>query len=1044
MPLNDPDLLSTSRAHFMVLPEACATSNPAATPALSVRKSKVLGILQGLRVASKYVGNRDHPAAGRTSQDHVRCAPFSRTILSFAGAPVDTYDLFFSYRRTALPRAEPLLEALEHAGLRVWRDQTTLPDFESITQAIRAAIAASKVLIAFCSPDYFESRPCQQECAAAWLAAGQGGRRPYDRVLVVNPEDSFTHLPKIFAEQQSVGWARDPADFAGLARRIRAHIDSLEGVLGDVQSGAGPVYVGMKPFEAKRFVGRVREIWDLNDLLTAHRMGIATGQVGRSLVQVRGLGGSGKTLLAREYAIRFGPAYPGGIFWLRASGDNDDNEVVDAPDPFTLRLDQIRTFAPHVGASLDGLQPGEIEPEFWGAIEKRGKPCLWIVDDLPPGLPIKEVEQNWAAGSDLASTLITTRSSEYRSTGTGLDLGAISPDQAMQLLAIHEAPDGESERAAASEIAAGLGYHPLAIDVAGAVIALSMSFSKYREALRNSAADAVELGVHLSEALPTGHHPSIAFTLLKSIELLGREGLDLLCLAAGLAPGEIPLSLMREVFDQAGPRDQFGARALAAVSQADSFCLCSAVGNDARIVHTLVSRTIRFQTRTRRRVAELRLAAAQALSRRLLLLDDLRRRHEVVRELDHARHILSLDIQPIEVLDIGLQVASHDFRLGDYASALNLQRHVSESRSMRLGTEHPATLAARGDLAGTMFAIGDRDGARKTQQAVLGLCRRSLGSKSQQTLRAMNGLALTFLHLGDLAGARALLQELLQKAPGALSDDDPLILTAMSNLAGTLTAQGDLQGARKLQEQVLAARSKLLGPDDESTLNALNSLALILHQQGDLEGARTRHEKVLTARRKLLGDNHPSTIMAADHVARVALSEGNLDTALRLQQDVLEARSRLLGKDHPDTLRSMTRVATTLQAKGDSAGAEALYKDALRLSLQRLGSGHPDVMDIQTHLGLILTQRGDFIEARALQEEVLDGTRSRLGPEHHNTAVAAWNLCQTLLALHDVESARRVFHENLIFLLGVDPETLPPALRQIQLMSGMVGRPTGT
>ena len=34
-------------------------------------------------------------------------------------------------------------------------------------------------------------------------------------------------------------------------------------------------------------------------------------------------GGNGKTLLAREYAIRFGAAYGGGVFWLNAYGNHD-------------------------------------------------------------------------------------------------------------------------------------------------------------------------------------------------------------------------------------------------------------------------------------------------------------------------------------------------------------------------------------------------------------------------------------------------------------------------------------------------------------------------------------------------------------------------------------------------------------------------------------------------------------------------------------------------------------------------------------------------
>jgi len=958
---------------------------------------------------------------------------------------VDTYDLFFSYRRAALASAEPLLDALQQAGLRVWRDQAVLPDFAPITDAIREAIASSKALIAFCSPEYFTSRPCQQEFTAAWLAAGRHNARPYDRILAVNPEPIFEHLPKILAEQQLPRWPQDPAGFAALAQMIRARVDSLQDVLGEPEGSAVSRYYGMAPVEARRFVGRVRELWDLNDRLAAHRMGIITGQFGRSVAQVCGLGGSGKSLLAREYAIRFGPAYPGGVFWLRATRDDEDHEVVNAPDPQTLRLDQIRSFAPYVGAKLDGLQAHEVEPEFWRALESRAEPFLWIVDDLPPGLPLEEVERNWIARSSLASTLVTTRSTEYGDAiGASLNLGAISPADALQLLTSQAAPSSEPETRAAAQITADLGYHPLAIDVAGAVLALRvLGFVEYRDALRNSHKDAAELGARLQPALPTGHSPSIAFTLLKSIELLGPEGLDFLCLAAGLADAEIPVSLLRDVFKTADPPDELAERALAALAQADSLCLCSAVGPDARIVHTLISRTIRFHTGMRRRVAELRLTAARALSQALLVLSDVHRRNEVVRELVHARHLMSLDIQPIEALDVGAQVASHDYDLGDYRSALSLSQRVAEARSMRLGPEHPGTLDVLRSLALTMSALGDRAGARNSQTVLVEVCRRCLGGSDRLTQGAINDLALTELQYGNLASASALLEEILQAHAQSRPADDPFLLTVTSNLAGVLVAQGDLPKARQLQEGVLAARLELLGPRHPLALRANDNLATTLQEQGNFDEARRRYDEVLELRRDVLGDNHPDTIMSKDHVARAAQSQGDLDLALKLQTEVFDSRSRLLGESHPDTLKSLTRIAAILEAKGDAAAAEERYRKALEGTIRLVGPDHHEVQNIRSHLANLLSFRGDFHQARDFQENVLAATRNLLGPEHPNTAIAAWNLCQTLLALQDEESARTVFQENLMFLLGRDTATLHPVLRQIQEMAGMPGRSAG-
>ena len=73
-----------------------------------------------------------------------------------------SWDLFFSYRRHDLDRAQRLLNALAQAGVRVWRDQSDIPDQAAITAEIRQGIANSKAFLAFYSRTYPASNPCQQ------------------------------------------------------------------------------------------------------------------------------------------------------------------------------------------------------------------------------------------------------------------------------------------------------------------------------------------------------------------------------------------------------------------------------------------------------------------------------------------------------------------------------------------------------------------------------------------------------------------------------------------------------------------------------------------------------------------------------------------------------------------------------------------------------------------------------------------------------------------------------------------------------------------
>jgi hypothetical protein len=441
----------------------------------------------------------------------------------------ESYDIFFSYRRKDLVQAQPLLYALDAAGLRVWRDTTDLPDSARITPEIRRGLAASRVLVALYSSSYPLSQPCQQEITTAWLAAQQMGEQPYDRVLVINPETTFDHLPKLLREQQSMGWARDDTGFAALAEKIRRHVCRLKTILAEAAAPVTPIYHGMSPVSTSRFVGRVREMWDLHEQLTANRMSIITGLFGQAATQVRGMGGNGKSLLAREYAIRFGGAYPGGVFWLNAYGNDDTKGRLDAQAREALRQGQVRGLAVRIGVKVEGLTGDQVESGFWHKIEANRQLCLWIVDDLPSGLAREEIERRWNAQWGGASTLITTRSTEYGAFGDHLDLEVLSEAESWQLLTGHRVPEGRTEKKAARGVTAELGHHPLAIEVAGSFLAKgTQSFGQYLEDLGKPDQDAAEFGAELRESLPTGHERSISGTLLKSIRLLGDEGVDFL------------------------------------------------------------------------------------------------------------------------------------------------------------------------------------------------------------------------------------------------------------------------------------------------------------------------------------------------------------------------------------------------------------------------------------------------------------------------------------------------------------------------------------
>ena len=1012
------------------------------------------------------------------------------------------YDVFLSHAWINGDSPHEIAEALEAAGLRVWFDAAEIADFESITRAVQQGLAKSKALLVYYSKAYPTRRACQWELTAAFLAAQQEGD-PRERVLVVNPEAGASHIHPV--ELRDAKFAKAPASgdraaLQALARTVRKQIDSLSGPLSDIRPLDSPAWYGMHPVGSTRFVGRLEELWRIHSLLHAADVVQVTGAPAASggMARVSGLGGVGKSLLAEEYALRFGAAYAGGIFWLRAYGNDDAKASSGAgmgpEEREAERQRQVQDFAGRLGLDVRGKTPAEVEGALARELERRGQPCLWVVDDVPGGLDGQALRR-WFAPHPLARTLLTTRSREYGAQAVGIDLSVLPPDEAYQLLTSRRAPSNDAEREQARLLAEDLGRHALALDVTGAALASfgeAEPYRCFRAELERKDKDALDLAATLADALPNGHEASIVQTLLRSIRGLGAEGQDFLRLASVLAVAPIPASLVTAVFEKVDKQSHGDAqwRQAVAFKQVTAASLAEVAGEkaDMRSVHTLVSRAVRFRDLEPERTKALRAAAVEALAAEIAkAAKDIRLHQGIEFHVAHAREIVAT---PTTVSEANLLdwVARYDRERAAYVAAQALYSRALDFRRQAQGAEHAGTLNSMTGLARTLSEQGDFAEARKLQEETLAVRRRVLGPEHPDTLTSMNNLAETLRAQGDLAGARKLLEETLAvwrrlggpDHPGTLTlmnnwaemlashgdlvgarelqvktlalqrrllgPEHPDTLISMNNLASTLHKQGDSAGARELQETVLTVRRRVPGPDHPDTLTSMNNLAETLRAQGDLAGARKLQEETLVVLRRVLGPQHPNTLSSMNNLALTFKAQGDLAGARKLEEEALALRRRVLGPEHPDTLRSMSELAETLEAQGDLAGARKLDEEMLALRRRVLGPEHPDTLRSMHLLALTLRAQGDLSSARKLREELLAVSRRVLGPEHPDTSLFAWHLLGILLQLDEHDAAKAILHRDILWLFGRDPATLGSVQRGIrEWVEGLGGtsRPPG-
>ena len=232
------------------------------------------------------------------------------------------------------------------------------------------------------------------------------------------------------------------------------------------------------------------------------------------------------------------------------------------------------------------------------------------------------------------------------------------------------------------------------------------------------------------------------------------------------------------------------------------------------LVHTLVSRTMRFRDADSERRAALHLADTPCAGGHLGDdIFDVRLHARLSDPVAHSRVALAAtlsDASHAKVADARLLDALYiyDSCHGNYQSARRIAACLVEYSRAQLGPEHAHTLIFMTYLGRTLGLMGDLPEALATHEQVFEVSCRTLGENDPRTLTALSDIALTLFKQGDLLRARSLQEQVLEQRVRVLGEDDVDTLTAMNNLALTLATQGHFGAARPLQERVWKGAAK--------------------------------------------------------------------------------------------------------------------------------------------------------------------------------------------------------------------------------------------
>jgi tetratricopeptide (TPR) repeat protein len=655
------------------------------------------------------------------------------------------------------------------------------------------------------------------------------------------------------------------------------------------------------------------------------------------------LGACGKTQLAVSAAE-----------WLWQAGRVDVLVWAAATSRASVLSGYSEAAAAAMGADPAG--DGEtVAARFISWLAESSRPWLVVLDDLSDAADLEGLRPEGPAGR----VLITAKNSailsgEHRA--QVVPVGAFSPREALSYLMGRLTADPD-RRLGAIDLVQDLGYEPLALAQASAVIASSvLSCRDYRGYF-------VRRREHMAQASASGMAAAAVtwtFSAEQAERLSPRSAQALLALAALLDGDGIPAGVFTTAAacgylagEGAGRADRELARAALLVLERVGLLAAGSASTPTVRVNPVIQAAVRAAA-----PAEMLDRAAKAAADALL---EAWPEDEPGAWSAEAFRSCAASLQRVagDLLWAGgchpllLRAGESLDRAHLAGPAVAYWRQLATLTDQVLGPAHADTLAAGHRLAHAYLAAGRATEAVSWFQWALADRARTLGANHPGTITARLNLGRALVAAGQLGDAITVLSATVGDHERVRGNDHPDTLSARDELAAAHQAAGQFGDATQLYRRTLADRERAQGAQNPDTIATRQKLADTYLASGQVKNAISQYKRVLADRERVLGPDHLETIAARANLGAAYHSAGRMASAMQLSEQASEGYEKVLGADHPDTLTSRLNLAHTYYAVGRLTDGEAMLRDTAARCERALPPGDPLTQTVQESLANI-------------------------------------------------------------------------------------------
>lgn len=285
-------------------------------------------------------------------------------------------------------------------------------------------------------------------------------------------------------------------------------------------------------------------------------------------------------------------------------------------------------------------------------------------------------------------------------------------------------------------------------------------------------------------------------------------------------------------------------------------------------------------------------------------------------------------------------------------------------------------------------------------------------------------LGMVYRKFGNYEKAKSLLETSIQLYHNHLPDNHIQLAQSLRYLGMVHKSLGNYEKAKELFEQSLVLHKTHSSENHRGFAWSLGSLGVVYRKLGQYEKARELLEQSLDVYQKNFPKNHGGQAWTLAHLGRVYICLGDYEKAKTLFEQSLKIYRAHLSENNVRISWVLAPLGIVHRELGNYDKAKELLEQSLAIYGNHLSEDNIALAWTTAHLGVVYKSLGNYAKAKLLLKRSLKNYEQHYGKDHVENARILMELGKVYSLEDDIEKALELVNRSLkLFAHSNHPET---------------------